>query len=139
MILVINTAESNKLVIAITRDDFILDKTVVRVQYKESEKLLSTVDKLLKKNKVKLTDLQGVVVVKGPGGFSSVRVGVVVANTLSYALQIPVVGVKLSEFEDLQGLIKMGKLRLKKTRVGETVEPFYGREPNITGSKWLTK
>lgn len=137
MFLIINTAESKRAIVALGCDDFLLDKIAINAEYKESEKLLPAIDKLLRKNKAKPMDLRGVAVVTGPGGFSSLRVGLATANALGYALKIPVVGVKVNEFEDLDDLNKIGWSRLKKVKVGEIVVPFYGREPNITHVKKL--
>ncbi len=63
-----------------------------------------------------LSDLTGVVVVPGPGPFSRVRAGVSVANTLSFARDLPV------------WTLRAGKLR----RMRGLVMPHYGKEPNIT-------
>lgn len=58
----------------------------------ESEKLLLAIDKVLKRAKKSFTELESIVVVKGPGPFSAVRIGVTVANVLGFSLQIPVMG-----------------------------------------------
>ncbi len=94
-------------------------------------------EKLLKNNKIKPGDLSGVIVVSGPGGFTSVRIGVVTANTLGFALGIPVAGIRKAEGETAKDLIGEGLKRLKKIKVEEIVLPFYGQEPNITKPKKL--
>ncbi len=38
-------------------------------------------------------ELEGIVVGRGPGSFTSIRIGLAVARSLSFALQIPVAGV----------------------------------------------
>jgi tRNA threonylcarbamoyladenosine biosynthesis protein TsaB len=74
-------------------------------------------------------DLTGVVVYKGPGSFTGLRIGISVANALSYSLNIPVVGV------GDEGWISEGIEQV--TRRGNThpVIPFYGSDANITTPK----
>lgn len=71
--------------------------------------LLVAIDELLKEGGVKLEDLTKIDVNKGPGSFTSLRVGISVANTLNYTL-----GLKSPKEIDL---------------------PEYGKEPNITKPK----
>lgn len=101
-------------------------------EFEQSERLLPLVDKLLRKNKIMLDDLSGIIVVSGPGGFTSVRIGAVTANTLGFVLGIPVAGVPKLAGTTLQELVKEGLKKLKEVKVGEMVMPFYGAEPNIT-------
>ena len=54
--------------------------------------LLLFLDKLLKKLKYKLSDIGGIAVVVGKGKFTATRIAVTMANTLAYALKIPVIG-----------------------------------------------
>ena len=77
----------------------------------------------------------GLSCVSGPGHFAAVRQGVVAANTFGYLLRVPTVGVRLSEFKNDEGFIKVGELKLRRTKAGKIVMPFYGREPNITKPK----
>lgn len=51
-----------------------------------SESLLPELEKFLRANKIKLTAIKKISVNRGPGGFSSTRTGVAVANALAYAL-----------------------------------------------------
>lgn len=54
--------------------------------------VLPLILELLNKHGCSLSDLTGIRVVVGPGSFTGLRVGVAVANALSYALKIPVNG-----------------------------------------------
>ena len=58
-----------------------------------SDKLLPAIDRLLASAKINPQSLEGVVVATGPGSFTGLRVGVVVANGIGYGLNKPVVGV----------------------------------------------
>ena len=68
-----------------------------------SQILLPLIDKILKKYQLEPSDLTGIEVNLGPGSFTGLRVGVVVANTLGTFLKIPING----------------------KAVGESVVPFY--------------
>ncbi|MEI6378718.1 MAG: tRNA (adenosine(37)-N6)-threonylcarbamoyltransferase complex dimerization subunit type 1 TsaB [Candidatus Falkowbacteria bacterium] len=82
----------------------------------QGEKLLPAVVKLLKKNKLGLKDLNSIGVANGAGNFSSLRIGIVTANALAYALGIPVTD-QTGQVLSIQGL--------------QIVEPAYTAEPNI--------
>ncbi|MBI4080323.1 MAG: tRNA (adenosine(37)-N6)-threonylcarbamoyltransferase complex dimerization subunit type 1 TsaB [Candidatus Levybacteria bacterium] len=56
----------------------------------KAQVVLSMIDALLKKNKKKLGDLTAIRVNSGPGSFTGLRVGVSIANTLGFALNIPI-------------------------------------------------
>jgi len=135
MILTINTAQQNQTTVAISRSGDVVAKKSWKVKFHESEKLLPAIDKLIKQSNNKLTDLKGIIVVIGPGGFSALRIGITIANTLAYTLKIPITGVKLTEFNTLEELLKIGENRLYKTKSSKIIAPFYGKEPNITKSK----
>ncbi|HNZ86442.1 MAG TPA: tRNA (adenosine(37)-N6)-threonylcarbamoyltransferase complex dimerization subunit type 1 TsaB [bacterium] len=130
MILYIDTAnrEFIKLALIKKQEVFLLEKNV---ENKQSENLLKFLDKFLRSKKVKLQNLKRIIVNTGPGSFTSVRIGVVLANTLSFALKIPVVGTSQKEIKTKDDILKL--LDLKPSR--EFVKPFYYKEPNITQKK----
>ncbi|MFA6382650.1 MAG: tRNA (adenosine(37)-N6)-threonylcarbamoyltransferase complex dimerization subunit type 1 TsaB [Candidatus Buchananbacteria bacterium] len=135
MFLIIHTADEKKVFIGLAEKDKLAAKREFTAQYRQAEKLLVEIDKLLASRACKPASLQAIFVVLGPGPFTALRIGVVTANTLAWALKIPVVGIKLDEFKDIDQLIKIGGQKIKRTKIGRTVEPFYGREPNITLKK----
>jgi len=51
--------------------------------------VLPMIDKLLRQHKVSLKDLRSIEVNAGPGSFTGIRVGMAIANALSFALKIP--------------------------------------------------
>lgn len=58
----------------------------------KSQNLLPLISRILKKCKVSLKELSEIKVNLGPGSFTGLRVGVAVANTLAWALGIPING-----------------------------------------------
>lgn len=87
--LAINTASFTESV-ALFTDKKVLAEIGWRGKSDESEKLLPTIFKLLKRAEKKWGDLKRIIIVNGPGPFSAVRIGVTTANVLGFALKIPV-------------------------------------------------
>ncbi|NMC51426.1 tRNA (adenosine(37)-N6)-threonylcarbamoyltransferase complex dimerization subunit type 1 TsaB [Candidatus Kuenenbacteria bacterium] len=132
MILFINTASSENITLALLDGKGeILVKKKIAAKYKQSEKLLVGIDRLMGGRK-NLKKLIGIIAVKGPGSFTALRIGITTANTMAFGLRIPVVGVTDGLLEKL---IKEGVSNLKKAKVGNYVMPEYGAEPNITTKK----
>lgn len=76
-----------------------------------------------------LQDVGGIVVFKGPGSFTGLRIGLSVANALADALHIPVVSTAGEDWV-VTGIAKLAN------GLNETIAmPGYGAEPNITQPK----
>lgn len=85
--------------------------------------------KFLEEKTGDLRDISGIGVMKGPGSFTGLRIGLTVANTLADSLNIPIAG---ATGEDWQ------KVALKKLRAGENekiVMPEYGAAAHITAPR----
>ncbi|HPU94794.1 MAG TPA: tRNA (adenosine(37)-N6)-threonylcarbamoyltransferase complex dimerization subunit type 1 TsaB [Candidatus Gracilibacteria bacterium] len=95
--LAINTA-SRTTQIALLKQDKILKEKEWISENNESEKLMPEIDDLLKNKKIKYDDLERIIVVKGPGSFTGLRVGVSVANAIAYVQKIPVYGIDSFKF-----------------------------------------
>lgn len=126
MFLFINTAEENKtqaVLFEIKNGDEIeiLSKISSRAK---SDKALILIDKILKKNKLTPRNLKGVFVIKGPGPFTAIRIAIALANTFSYALQIPVFGIKFEEHKTIEELIKNKIKRIKNISPNKIVKPI---------------
>ncbi|PKL72297.1 hypothetical protein CVV26_02135 [Candidatus Kuenenbacteria bacterium HGW-Kuenenbacteria-1] len=140
MFLIINTAEKNKttLIIFIHKlvnknpEFFLISKNSFKRNYHQTEKLLPFIDKLFKKNKRKIQDLKGIAIIIGPGPFTALRIGIIIANTMAYVLKIPIAEIKLNEFKNTKELIELSYKKFKKAKLGKIAIPFYGKEPNIT-------
>lgn len=63
----------------------------------EAEKLMPAIANLLKTARQNLTDIKQIYVIKGPGSFTGLRVGITVANTIAYLNNCELFG--LSTFE----------------------------------------
>jgi len=72
-------------------------KLVEKRKSPSGQKVLDLIERLLKKQDLKLNDLSSIEVNTGPGSYTGIRVGVAIANALSFSLGIPVNKKKLSE------------------------------------------
>jgi tRNA threonylcarbamoyladenosine biosynthesis protein TsaB len=99
--LLIDTS-SNQLAIGIA-DDY---EVVYKVQYpalqKQSELATVEISKALKKLDIDVRELKRIIVTKGPGSYTGVRVGLTIAKIMSYVQSIPVCAVST-----LQALVGM--------------------------------
>lgn len=72
------------------------------------QNVLAVVDEALKKHNLPLKDISSITVNPGPGSFTGTRVGVAIANSLAFGLNLKVNG------------------------QNPPIEPSYDRPPNIT-------
>ena len=78
-----------KLQLVLFKDGKVFDERIKR-EGKHSECLVPLLQDLLEKNEITFKELSGIMVVNGPGSFTGVRLGVVVAKLISYCKNIPV-------------------------------------------------
>lgn len=94
MKLYIDTSSAEKIVVGLNNERI---EEVARKD--KSQKLLPTIDKLLKKKKKNVEDIKEIEINTGPGSFTGLRVGVSIANTLGWVLGVPVNGKDLRKGE----------------------------------------
>lgn len=82
-------------------------------------------DLLISQNK-SWSDLEGLLVYKGPGSFTGIRIGIGVANALGVSLDIPTVGT------NGEGWIINGIRALHQDENDKIVYPEYGAEARTT-------
>lgn len=104
-----------------------IEKIAWQAHRELSSTILSKVDDLLASRKLYLKDLTGLIVYRGPGSFTGLRIGISVMNTLSYSLELPLVGVTGTDW------IESGLQQLLETPISPgIVIPEYGGEAHIT-------
>lgn len=91
-----------------------------------SETIHHKITSVLKQAGKKLNAIEGIVVFQGPGSFTGLRIGISVANTLSYALAIPIVAQKGQQW------IATGIERLQGGDSDQLAMPDYGAPVHIT-------
>lgn len=89
--------------------------------------LLAEIEALLDSQGKTCHDLQGIVGFAGPGSFTGLRIGLTVANTLAYGLQVPIVGAAHEE-----QWIQRGIARLASGDYDQLALPEYGAPVHIT-------
>lgn len=124
MILIIDTTKDHDIEVEIKKDNKTIAQKIITAQYSQAEKLLPLIDKVLKGKKLSLKDIKEVHVNNSGGSFTALRIGVVTANALGYALGVPV---------QPNAECRMKNVELRKEKI-YVVEPIYGGEPNITVS-----
>ncbi|MBI5405141.1 MAG: hypothetical protein HY976_02845 [Candidatus Kerfeldbacteria bacterium] len=107
--------------------------TLHRTYDRPGSHLVPLLDEFLKQHRLRVRQATAIFVATGPGPFSAIRSGVSVANALGLALSVPVVGV--AGALTMSQLLKLGRAKLPRAKVGVTVVPTYGRPPNITPAK----
>lgn len=114
------------------KDDKLIDELEWEAHRELSKTFHLKLDDLLGRNGLSYNDIKSIIVVRGPGSFTGLRIGIVIVNAFSYALGIKTSGVIQKKRTDIEEIYFMGKRDLK---TGQIIEPFYGREPNITQKK----
>jgi tRNA A37 threonylcarbamoyladenosine modification protein TsaB len=127
MFLYINTTLGHDIEIIIKDKDKIIARKKITAIFKQAEKLLPMIDGLFRQRGLTIKNLERIIVTNQGNSFTSLRIGVITANALGYALGVPV-----------EGIISVGQ-KLKKIRKNyerfDIVKPVYHKEPNITVKK----
>ncbi len=87
MTLFIDTSNAEKIIVGLNDQRFESE-----ARKDTSQKLLSFIEEILKKNNIQFKDLKSIEVNIGPGSFTGLRVGVSIANTIGWVFDIPVNG-----------------------------------------------
>lgn len=105
--------------------EFKQDNNLVEILYEKIEKFLA-------KYRTKISDLTHVAVFRGPGGFTSLRIGAVTANAINFVQKTPLLEISEKEEKNLEDSIKK---KIAKKDFKKIIVPLYGKEPNITSPR----
>ncbi|MED4591316.1 tRNA (adenosine(37)-N6)-threonylcarbamoyltransferase complex dimerization subunit type 1 TsaB [Bacillus safensis] len=146
-ILAIDTS-NHTLGIALVRDLTVIGESITYLKKNHSVRAMPTVEALMKECGVAPSELSKIVVAKGPGSYTGVRIGVTIAKTLAWTLSIPISAVSSLEalaangqyfdgyisplFDARRGQVYTGLYTFEKGKIKE-VEP----DQNILLTDWL--
>ncbi|HAM80885.1 tRNA (adenosine(37)-N6)-threonylcarbamoyltransferase complex dimerization subunit type 1 TsaB [Ornithinibacillus bavariensis] len=91
--------------VAILKDNEVLGEIITNIAKNHSVRLMPAIDYLLQEVGLEPKQLSKIVVAKGPGSYTGVRIGLTTAKTLAWSLKIPVVGVSSLEGLAYRGLL----------------------------------
>ncbi|MDR0125936.1 MULTISPECIES: tRNA (adenosine(37)-N6)-threonylcarbamoyltransferase complex dimerization subunit type 1 TsaB [Bacillus] len=95
-ILALDTS-NHTLGIALVRDNTVIGESITYLKKNHSVRAMPTVEALMKECGVAPSELSKIVVAKGPGSYTGVRIGVTIAKTLAWTLSIPISAVSSLE------------------------------------------
>lgn len=78
------------IVICLYEDGKVKDNIIKTSERNHSDYTMPLVKEILDKNNITVHNLNEILVINGPGSFTGVRLGVTVAKTLAYTLNIPI-------------------------------------------------
>tara|TARA_Y100000294_G_scaffold30272_1_gene25522 strand:- start:159 stop:536 length:378 start_codon:yes stop_codon:yes gene_type:complete len=99
--------------------------TITHVNSRENfDKFINLLLDFLKKNKIKLDDVENIFINQGPGKFSGIRISISIAKAISIAKNISLFGFNLKDLdnEDYKKLLKLHKKDLLNKNL---IKPLY--------------
>ena len=86
MITILLDSSNTNLSVGIARDNLLLDYISYEAWQQQSEFMIPELDKLLKKYNIDKAEISEVVVAKGPGSYTGVRIAITIAKTIATSL-----------------------------------------------------
>jgi tRNA threonylcarbamoyl adenosine modification protein YeaZ len=119
MILIIDTSNNKVIKLFLEENNKTVKKKTIIADRQQAEKLLPAIELLLKSAKADLREIEKIKVAHKGNSFTSLRIGVLTANALAYAL-----GVRVETLE-------ISKNKVKKLKDFNIVIPEYNSDPDI--------
>ena len=86
MITILLDSSNTNLSVGIAKDNVLLDYISYEAWQRQSEYMIVELNKLLEKHNVQKEDIKEVIVAKGPGSYTGVRIAITIAKTIAVAL-----------------------------------------------------
>jgi len=83
--------------IAVTDGSKVIGEVITNLKKNHSVRVMPAISELLQECGVLPNELNKIVVAKGPGSYTGVRIGVTIAKTLAWSLNLPLVGISSLE------------------------------------------
>lgn len=139
---------NNVLAVAILKNRTVIGEFITNLKKNHSVRLMPAIDLLMEEVGVESNQLEKIVVAKGPGSYTGVRIGLTTAKTLAWALNVPLIGVSSLEslayqtrfynglicpfFDARRGMVYIGGYEWNQNKMSKTLE-----ETNILMTDWL--
>jgi tRNA threonylcarbamoyladenosine biosynthesis protein TsaB len=88
---------NNVLGIALVEEERVIGEYITNLKKNHSVRAMPAIEQLLNDCDVSPKQLEKIVVATGPGSYTGVRIGVSIAKTMAWSLQIPIVGISSLE------------------------------------------
>ena len=86
MVTILLDSSNTNLSVGLAKDNLILGYTSYEAWQRQSEYMIPELAKLLKEHDIKNSDISDVIVAKGPGSYTGVRIAITIAKTIATAL-----------------------------------------------------
>ena len=84
---------SSRGILAITRDKQVIFKNELPFGVRDSAELVPVLEMALNKTQLNFDQIDRIVIGKGPGSFTGIRIGASIAKAISFAKEIPIISV----------------------------------------------
>ena len=86
MFTILLDSSNTNLSVGLAKDNLLLDYISYEAWQQQSEHMIPELDKLLNKYNVSINDIEEVIVAKGPGSYTGVRIAITIAKTITTVL-----------------------------------------------------
>ncbi|GGK00819.1 tRNA threonylcarbamoyladenosine biosynthesis protein TsaB [Lentibacillus kapialis] len=133
---------------ALLKDDQLVGSIMTNIKKNHSVRLMPAINQLMYDVSMTPAELDKIVVAKGPGSYTGVRIGLTTAKSMAWSLNIPVVGISSLEalawqgrfynayicpfFDARRGLVFTGLYHKKNNKLELAV-----KEKNVLMEDWL--
>lgn len=121
MNLFINTC-SDQLILALIEDS-IIDEIREENNNTLSDKIMVLLNDLINRNNIKISEIQKIFIVTGPGSFTGIRIGLTIAKIISFSFNIPLI--QISNLELLSSSIPGKSMPIIDARRGYVFGAIY--------------
>ena len=118
MILFIDTHTELITIALKTKDNLFIETK--ESEYSHSIYTMPMIEKLFKENNLNVKDLDEIIVVNGPGSFTGIRIGLSIAKTIAYALNL-----KIHTISSLKAYLISSDIKEEKMAVIEDNKGYY--------------
>lgn len=129
MILALRTSEPSCEMYLLNQTGELISQQKWLAERRLAKELLGQLEKFIGENNIKFKDLKGLIIFRGPGSYTGLRIGASVMNTLAYALNITIIGQTGEQW------LEQGQARLRVGLSDKIVALEYGASVRAAAAK----